>query len=705
MPQVSGRLRLAFVHHALAASALAVAPLFFPLTAAGQSESPAGRIDEIVVTARKRPEALSQVPVSVQVVDAERLADDGLSSLYELQYDVPGLVLSSAGGFGAKLALRGVTDQGGGGQAVAVHADGIYLGRPGLSLARLFDVERVEVLKGPQGTLYGRNATGGSINIVRRAPEDDFGAALEAATGSFDTVRANGHVNVPLATGAARLSFTASDGDGYIRNSVDSRRFAADDWFGVRAGLRLQPGDTTVTLSAERTRDDGGTGELWLPRLDFLPDPGDIHRAAVTLDDPYLDLTNDLLRAEVSRDTGALTWRLLSGYARSETRNRDDCAGLPRLAGCVRELDPLVYEQWSQELQLVSDSGGATTWLAGLYALDGREHTRFTFSAPLIAPFPINDYDATSRQTAYAAFGQLSQQLDDHWRLGVGLRQSYESNRVSGAGTGLVDDPQARAADGSWNNTSWRLDLQYAPRERSVLYASAATGFKSGGKTTELLPTGTFDDYDPEHLMAFEVGIKLSGRDPGFAVAASAFDYRFRDLQVWTVALLANQVTSVIDNAAAARIRGLDVAASLAVADRLSLAGGFVWLAEREFVEFTGAQPGDIAVGNRLVRAPEWSASASVAYNWPLRRAGRLSAQLDYNYRSAFFFTAQNDPLTQQQGFGLLDLSLKLQSPGERWYLFAAGRNLADTDYFEQIFIQSSPGRPRRWELGVGTSF
>ena len=158
-------------------------------------------LEEIIVTARKIEENLQDIPMSVQVLSMDLLAEVDISSFYELQFNIPGLVVNNLGLFGAGFALRGVTDQGGTSQAVATHLDGVYLGKSNLALARMFDMDRVEVLKGPQGTLYGRNSTGGSINFITRAPQDAPGAEVEAVYGSFDTVRTQGHVNLPFESG------------------------------------------------------------------------------------------------------------------------------------------------------------------------------------------------------------------------------------------------------------------------------------------------------------------------------------------------------------------------------------------------------------------------------------------------------------------------------------------------------------------------
>jgi iron complex outermembrane recepter protein len=686
-------------------SLVLLAPGFVAGVATAATE-PAPPLDEVYVTARKVREDIAAVPMSVQRLSGEHLERRGLSSLYELQFEVPGLVVNNRGMFGAGLALRGVTDEGGSSLSIAPHVNGVYLGSSNLALARMFDVERIEIVKGPQGTLYGRNATGGTINVVTRVPQREFDAAVELATGSFDTTRVQGHVDLPAGRHAARIAVVASRGDGFIRNSVDARRFAAEDYGGARVTLHGEPGAALrFDLMLQRVEDDGASGELWLPRKDQLSNPRDIRLTTVTLADPYLRTTNDLATLDASYELGSRTLRSVTGYARNLTHDRDDCAGVPPLRGCVRSVQPLRVSQFSQELRLESAAADRLAWTLGAYYLDGRETTRYSLLAPRLAPAPLNDYDATADETAYALFGQATHALTTHWRLEAGLRLSRERRRAAKEGRGVADEPGLAVAADSRDDTSWRLALQYSPREQFLAYASVATGFKSGGITADRLPDGTFDRYDSEQLLAYEAGIHYRAADRPWSLRASAFAYDFTDLQVATTRLLANQVATDIDNAAAARIHGLDLVASATMAGGLSVSGGLVWMPRREFVKFVDDLTGDALSGNVLSRAPRWSAVASLGYRRQVARLGEFSAELDYQHRSRFFFTKENDPLLDQRAFGLLNLTLRLDSADRRRYVFASGRNLLDTDYFEQVFLQSAPGRPAHYELGIGWRF
>ncbi|MGH6781205.1 MAG: hypothetical protein ACREB5_03740, partial [Sphingomonadaceae bacterium] len=186
---------------------------------------------------------------------------------------------------------------------------------------------------------------------------------------------------------------------------------------------------------------------------------------------------------------------------------------------------------------------------------------------------------------------------------------------------------------------------------------------------------------------------------------AEAFFYDFEDLQVSTTAVEGGRLVVEVDNAASAELYGIDAEMSFVVSERWSVAGGVVWLPKREFVEYRNEVTGDTLSGNELVRAPEWSATGAVGYERPLREFRSFSVRLEYSYRSSYFYTAENDPNYSQDAFGLLNASLRFEAASEAWYVFASGRNLTDEDYFNHVFLQSSPGYPDTYEIGVGFRF
>ena len=685
---------------------LAFVAAMLPVPALCQTTLPAGSgaaLEEIIVTARKIEEDVFSVPMSVQVLSGDFVDATDPSSLFELQMDVPGLVVTSLGFYGAAIALRGVTDVGGRSLSIAPHMNGVYLGSSGLALARMFDVERVEVLKGPQGTLYGRNATGGAIDVVTRRPEPEFSASIEGALGSFDTVRIRSHVNVPSDKFAVRLALAGADGDGFVRNSADGRKFAEEDYVGFRGSVRISPSERlTLDAMAQRVDDDGASNELWLPRKDNLVDPGDVRLATVTIENPFLSMTNDVASFEVTYELADLELQSVTGYARNVTNGLDQCDGVDRLQGCLRGVRPDRYEQWSQELRVRSAAGSPLDWLAGLQYVDSEVLDNFHLR---IMDQQINDYSATTEETAAALYGQATRRLNEQWSITGGLRFSEESDLVASSGTGLADSPTVETGDGSWNNTSWRLSLERVLAQRGLFYASLATGFKGGGITSERLPSGELAGFDPEELTALEVGVNLRLPERRWTLRASSFIYDFEDMQVQTLVILDNDVVSLIDNAAEAQIYGLDLSAAVQPTDRVTVTASTVWMPKRDFVEYTSAVTGDTLSGNSVNRAPELSASLSVAFRAPIGGLGELSVLADYDYRSEYFFTRTNIPEEAQVAFGLLNLFLRLEPTNASWYAFASARNVLDTDYFNQVFLQSSVGPPANYELGFGLRF
>lgn len=663
-------------------------------------------MQEVIVTARRIAENLQDIPMSVRALSGEFLDESGATRLFELQFAVPGLVVNNTGMFGAGFSLRGVADQRVAGLSVAPHLNGVYLGNANLAIARLFDLDRVEILKGPQGTLYGRNATGGSINFHTRPPEETFGGAVEGSYGSFDTARVQGHVNLPFGTSAARIAFVASEGDGFVENTVDDRTFAEDDFWGLRASVRFHPGERmTLDVMAQHIRDDGASGDLWSPRPDFLVNPSDIRLTTVTLENPYLISEIDNVDVNLDYDLGFATLRSITGYARSNVRNLDDCAGMPVLEGCVRGARPVRFEQWSQEFQLVFPRAGAIEGIAGAYYADAESVLNFHQLLPVLSTQPLNDVHSTSDEPAAAVFGQATMHFSDDWSATGGVRMSWEEQRISTIGTGVRDSPTLLVDEVSSDDVSWRLDLQHDLTDDVMLYAGVSTGFKSGGFVATTLTNGLPDEFGPENLVAYEAGGKTQWLDRRLTLNAAAFFYDFEDMQVSRTVVEDDRVAVEVDNAAKAEIYGLDVEFDWHATDRLSVSAGAVWLPKREFVQFDGHVTDETLTGNELVRSPEWTATGAIEYGHPLGQLGGLSARLEYSYRSGYFYTPDNDPDFWQDAFGLLNLFLRFESANDDWYLFASGRNLTDEDYFNQVFFQSSPGYPDTYEFGAGYRF
>ncbi len=473
----------------------------------------------------------------------------------------------------------------------------------------------------------------------------------------------------------------------------------------MRGSFRVDAGDDLrLDIMAQHARDDGASGDLWSPRPEFLVDPHDIRLTTVTLDNPYLVSESDNLNVNLEYDVGFATLRSITGYSRSEVRGVDDCAGTPSLRGCIRSVLPNDFDQWSQELQLVFPRSGHFEGIVGAYYSDADAVVASYQLLPVQNTQPLNDNLSTFNDPASALFGQATVHFADKWIATAGLRLSREEHRATTIGTGINDSPTLVVAMNELDNLSWLLDLSYALSDDVMFHAGVSTGYKSGGLIPTRLVNGEPDTYGTEYLTAFEVGAKsqwLSGR---LTLNAAAFYYDYEDLQVSTAVNIGGIPVFGIDNAAKAGIYGIDTDMSFAPTERWSIFAGVTWLPKREFVQYLTAAS-DTLSGNELVRAPEWSATGAVAYQRPLGSLGKLSVRLEYGFRSDYFYTAENDPLAAQDSFGLLNAHLMFEAASEAWYVFASGRNLTDEDYFNQVIVQSSPGYPDTYEIGVGFRF
>ena len=428
----------------------------------------------------------------------------------------------------------------------------------------------------------------------------------------------------------------------------------------------------------------------------LLPCPGKIRTCVPNPTTPASHLEYDLEFA---------TLRSVSGYARSKVEDLDDCSGAPFLLGCVRGVDPDRIRAMepgdpaglARRRRYSPGSSGQTTSTRMLSAV-------FTSSPRVLTP-PTRNGLSNSDETAFAVFSQGTLRFAERWSITAGVRLSQEEQRLSDVGTGTPPSPALASANDDWDGTSWRLDLDVAATDDALLYAGVSTGFKSGGITANRLPSGELNHFDPENLTAFEAGVKTQWLDRRLTLNAAAFFYDVNDMQITSTYFSGTQVFNEVENAASAEIYGIDAAGDFRMTDRLNLSGGVVWMPKREFVEYQSSTSNADLSGNQLSRAPEWTVSTAIDYELPMSDWGSLSGRLEYNFRSEFFFTADNNPLLAQGDFGLLNAFLRFESADDAWYAFASARNLTDEDYFNQILLQASPGYPDTYEIGFGYRF
>ncbi len=657
------------------------------------AESHSEGIDEIVVTAQYRSENIQRVPLAISSVSGDDLAAAGVSDLTGLSANVPGLYLSSYSTLSPQLFIRGVgsnddgiTSEG----AVGVYLDGVYVGRASSALFDLFDLDRVEVLRGPQGTLYGRNTNGGAIKIVTAQPGPNFNAAVEVGYGSFDQRTLRGLVSGALGDNVyAKLSGSYRGRDGWTRDTATGVRLNDEDSASLRGQLRIEPAsgvDATLSLDYSRDRPTSTFKEVVGGTLFGLyqesPDP-----FVGSYDLPGAFIRRDIAGASVAInwDTGPAVLSVISAYRDTDIHYTEDYDSTPFP---VVQLDTRQRaKQFTQELRLVSEEGESSfSWIAGAFYLRDRGRSLDQFILPF---FGLDDEitSASTQTSSIAAFGEFSLRVTDRLQLTVGARYTHERKQLAVQrtyrpqdGSPLIDFVPLTDTAISFDNFSPRLVVEYQATEDVLGYASVTRGFKSGGFNN--FPANAIaaaTAFSPENITAYEVGLKVTAFDRRLRVNSAAFYYDYSDLQVFAPIDTGGALPVIqITNAAKASVKGLEIELTATPVHGVTVELNYAHLLSRYRRFLFNAV--DLA-GNTLPRAPRDTVTASLEWAGSIAGDTQLRLRGEYVYSSNLFFTPFNDPDLQTGRFGLLNASATLALGGGHWTLSVYGRNLTNKHY------------------------
>ena len=636
-----------------------------------QAPDASAQIEDIVVTAERRETTLQDTPVSVTAMSGETLNAIGIRNLEDFQFFVPGVSITNDA-----LAIVNIRGIGTSAFGVAtdpsstVHYDGVYIPRPTTSYQDLYDVERIELLRGPQGVLFGRNSAGGTLLITSRPPTDQLEGTLALTVGNYDRLTLSGTISGPLGDGVrGRLTVLRNRRDGIYRDPVTGRRYQNDDNYAARATVAFDPSDgLEIVLRADYSRED----ETGYPSVReqypqefrdagaFIPR----NRRELALNTrPVNDVEAWGLSATVNYDLGGTTLRSISAYRGSRVAQVLD------VDSTTLFLRDIAFDErsrsFTQELQLLSDSGDRLRWILGAFYLNERGSDQIQIIEPA-RRLAIPERNVTN---AYALFGQATYSLTDAFRLTAGLRYSYEEKNFGFqvfVGDVLVDG--ARPSD-SWSSFTPRLVAEYDVTDDVLAYASASRGFKSGG-----FQLGDGRPFLPESLWSYELGLKSYFFDRRLRLNIGGFYYDYTNLQV--VEYVNGVATTT--NAGQATITGAEIELTARPSRNLSINSSLAYLDARYDVFF---DQGVSLAGNRLPNAPEWNLTFGVQYDIDLGEMGRLSLRGDAAYRSRVFFKANNDRLFSNDGYVLVNSRISLAMPGEHWEIAIFGRNLTNTRY------------------------
>jgi iron complex outermembrane receptor protein len=729
-----------------------------------------GAIEEIVITTQKRAQNLQDVPISVTAITGEDLAALGIGESVDIAAQTPGLKIGFPSGETNTPAifLRGVglndynANSNG---SVGWYMDEVYISQVTAQNFQLFDLERVEVARGPQGTLYGRNTTGGLVSFISRKPSHEVREGyLTASYGKWDTVRIEGAFGTPIGeTIAARVSLAYNRADGYIDNEFPGGRDNndANNWAG-RFALSWQPSDSLDVLfnlhgaqnrSLSAQYEHQGTNDpitsapctVSQIRSDVCVDAYGYRDAKNNERGEYnfegdldIDTFGTFLRVELG--LGEMTLTSLSAYEWVDKLFEEDTDASPN------QLIEIAYlnDGWefTQELRLASDGEGYH-WQVGLYYL--RERVRvdnyldlFRDLRPLAEAIdPIAypggfDPGATalgapifSSKTHYrqevesaAAFGQLDWDFTEKLRGTIGGRFTWEQRD-------FVEDVEFQEPSFTvpvftlrdsvdFKEWSAKLGLDYKPVEDLLLFASVSRGFKSGGFSGAFaFDPAELPPFDPETVWAYEIGAKWDLFDRRVRLNAGFFWYDYEDLQVFTTVNIAPAVIiTILDNAGTAKIYGSEIELELAPLDGLYVKLGAEFL-HTELVEFESFDPAISRAyeGNELVFAPGASLNGLIRYEISVA-SGTLSLQTDFNYQDTVYFETGNDPILSQAPYAVWNARVGYAFEEGRYEVAAFARNLLDRNYLASAFKLSGLGfneqmwgHPRTYGLELNLRF
>lgn len=696
-------------------------------------------LEEIIVTAQKREESLQDVPISISAFTGESIRSSGVSKLETLAETVPNFFVSESF-VGDAMFVRGIgsaQNNLGTEMAVGQVIDGVFYGRSRFSRLAFMDVAMVEVLKGPQGALIGKNTTAGAIIITTAQPTDTFEAWL---TPSYEILAEDGFTIEGAVSGPftdqlkARLAIRYDERDGYFDNTETGEEQVSNESIFIRGKLLWEPTkniDMTLTYQYGDMEFDGENNQISL--CDFttpqLPTPGglinltsvltagtmedctanfDLHSAAPRRGEGNFsgkDTDFNTVSLVANWQVGDLTITSITGWAEYDYVDIMDSDRTVAESLSVEFQEN--YEQLSQELRLISPQGRTFDYIAGFYLQDKEQHTKFGID---VVAFNARRNTLTDEDgTTYAAFGQLTWNINDQWSATIGGRFTHEEKEARSQGfpsllydtdTPTVVPPFAPAGlprihdvtdDFTEDNFSPTFNLQWRPNDDMMFYGSVRRGFKAGAFNHALVATQANAlakfKVDSEDVTAFEIGTKMRLLHGAAQLNMNYFYSDFSDLQVAT--LRGNDIINDVVNAADSTSQGFELDLTWRPIENLTLFTAIGYL-DSEFDKFPNAtcyalqSPTECVAGQQDLKgqpfqfAPDLTATVNAEYVWHLSNGYQLIGFLQAYYTDEYFLTQDLDPKLVQDDYIKYDGRLTLAAPQDKWEISLISRNIGD---------------------------
>jgi iron complex outermembrane recepter protein len=703
--------------------------------AQADTEKKTDALETVVVTAQRVSQLASKTPIALTALSPEELRSAGATTAVNLTNLVPNVLISAGSSASTDISIRGIASTNTtevGDPAAAFHIDGIYLGRPQSAGATFYDLARVEVLRGPQGTLYGRNATAGAINLITNKPDKKFAAEVNADMGNYNRRNIEALVNVPvndLLALRAVVSSTVRDGylvtasaaNGFSKNRDDANNLSGR----VHALFSVSPA-TQVLLTADFNRNKGvGNGSVSLAT--YQTQTGAAQRTQLgNRNEGIRDEEATGLTVEVTHKLGFADLTYLGG---ARTYDRDSASSTLGITSKTVS----GFKQSSHELRLASaDAKAPLTWVAGVYLFDERGDIDGTFGSIPITPaiptlFGVQRFQqdpVTSK--SQALFGQATYKLTPAARLTAGLRYTQDEKARTGVQSLTVPPPLAQFSNTAVNKakvdytqTTWKLGGEFDLSPTTLLYAHAATGYKAGGYFDGDNARGD-NTYRPELLTSYEAGIKGRFLDNRVRLAASVFRYDYKDLQVSYITInpLTNATGTITTNAARATNQGLELEGKWLVSDNgaLNFAVGLLDAKYKSFIfpVVTGRPVAIDFAGKKLDKAPSANITLGYMHEWSLGDGGGMTAYLGTRRSAAYVlsnFAIAAPVQYEQKAFNRSDISLAYNAPRDKWYAQLYARNLEAKNVMTGLTFSTLTGtqvllaEPRVFGVRAGLKF
>ncbi len=736
---------------------------------AAASGAPAQEIrvlEEIVVTAQKREQSLQEVPVSVSAIGGEQIREGGITGVQDVALETPNFTMTQFNIGEPQYYIRGIgnsLDSAGSDPAVATFIDEIYVGRSGGSSMDLYDLERIEVLRGPQGTLFGKNVVGGALSIHTRKPSQEFEAKFGVTAGNYSQTVVKGLINGGISDSVAgKFSFSKRDRDGYVDNVVDGIEYSDEDNFSLRGQLRFTPSDTVEVLIGLDYSDDDQEGNCRNVNNLSLNDPlglavfyppvidattgGDVRECASSQGAfQKREVTGSLLR--VDWDLPAATLTSITGYRDTDYEWLEDLAGLPLGQTPFNLIDTAKENshQISQELRLTSSGGGRIDWLAGAFYMleDVYRDERFegAFFTPLAEQgFSLLNGDVVFAQdnetTSTAIFGKLDFHVTDTVSVSVGARYAQDDKEIAQSLRNLEDPAFDSAVLSAILGTPINLVVLGIPANGpGDLIAFITTGNPAALKTpyriqadddwSEFVPSASVSwQFRDDSLLYFTAArgyksgafVSSTTTPEAAAVAlepetATNFEVGIKsELLDNRLRLNASAFTMDYEDLQVFRLVGslLVGANAKATTEGIELDATALltpnWLIRGNYA-YLDAEYDDFDAGatnfagNTLPRAAENSFSLNTTYTVNLAGGSFLDFNLGYAYQGDFFVEPANSPASKEDGYGLLNASVAWSSADGRWDVSVWGKNITDEEYRIHSIISNIAGTVDLWGL------